>query len=83
MSRSIFALRFKKKVGTTPMDYLTRWRMMLASDRLHNSGDPVSVIASTLGYESESAFGKAFRKVMGCSPRQHRSRRPYTVATHD
>ena len=73
MSRSIFALRFKEKVGTTPMDYLTRWRMMLASDRLHNSGDPVSVIASTLGYESESAFGKAFRKIMGCSPRQHRS----------
>jgi AraC-like DNA-binding protein len=43
MSRSIFALRFKEKVGTTPMEYLTRWRMLLAGDRLKNSDDSVSV----------------------------------------
>lgn len=71
MSRSIFAQRFKQTVRTTPMEYLTRWRMMLAGDRLAHSSDSVSVIASSLGYESESAFGKAFRRVMGCSPRQH------------
>jgi AraC-like DNA-binding protein len=71
MSRSVFALRFKETVGKTPMEYLTRWRMMLAGDRLKNSGDPISVIASSLGYESDSAFGKAFRRIMGCSPRQH------------
>jgi AraC-like DNA-binding protein len=71
MSRSIFALRFKETVGATPMEYLTRWRMLLAGDRLKNSGDSISVIASSLGYESESAFGKAFRRVMGCSPRQY------------
>jgi AraC-like DNA-binding protein len=71
MSRSIFALRFKQTVGATPMEYLTRWRMLLAGDRLKNSDDSISVIASSLGYESESAFGKAFRRVMGCSPRQH------------
>ena len=71
MSRSIFALRFKETVGTTPMEYLTRWRMMLAGDRLNISGDSLSVIALSLGYESESAFGKAFRRVMGCSPRQY------------
>jgi AraC-like DNA-binding protein len=71
MSRSIFALRFKEKVGATPMEYLARWRMLLAGDRLRNSDDPISVISSSLGYESESAFGKAFRRIMGCSPRQH------------
>jgi AraC-like DNA-binding protein len=71
MSRSIFALRFKETVGETPMEYLTRRRMLLAGDRLKNSGDSLSAIASSLGYESESAFGKAFKRVMGCSPRQY------------
>jgi AraC-like DNA-binding protein len=71
MSRSIFAQRFKQTVGATPMEYLTRWRMLLAGDRLKNSDDSISVIALSSGYESESAFGKAFRRVMGCSPRQY------------
>jgi AraC-like DNA-binding protein len=76
MSRSIFALRFKETVGATPMEYLTRWRMMLAGDRLKNCEDSISVIASSLGYKSESAFCKAFRRVMGCSPRQYSRTRP-------
>jgi AraC-like DNA-binding protein len=71
MSRSIFALKFKETVGATPMEYLTRWRMLLAGDRLKNCDDSISAIASSLGYESDSAFGKAFRRVMGCSPRQY------------
>jgi len=71
MSRSVFALRFRETVGATPMEYLTRWRMLLAAERLKNSGDGLCVIAQGLGYESESAFGKAFRRVMGCSPRQY------------
>ena len=71
MSRSIFALKFKETVGKSPMEYLTRWRMLLAADRLANSSDPVSVIALSLGYESESAFSTAFKRVMGCSPRQY------------
>lgn len=72
MSRSIFALRFKETVGKTPMEYLTGWRMLLAGDRLRGSGESISAIAVSLGYESESAFSKAFRRVMGCSPRHHR-----------
>ena len=71
MSRSIFALKFKETVGATPMEYLTRWRMLLAGDRLKHSGDSISEIAASFGYESESAFGKAFRRVMGASPRQY------------
>jgi AraC-like DNA-binding protein len=71
MSRSIFALRFKQTVGSTPIEYLTQWRMFLAGDRLRSGRDGLSAIALSLGYESESAFGKAFRRVMGSSPRQY------------
>ncbi len=71
MSRSVFALRFRETVGETPMEYLTRWRMLLAAESLKNTSDSLSTIARSFGYESESAFGKAFRRVMGCSPRQY------------
>ena len=70
MSRSSFAVRFKDTVGEPAMDYLTRWRMMVASDRLANAGMPIAVVAPTVGYESESAFGAAFKRVIGYSPRQ-------------
>jgi len=71
MSRSTFALKFKRTVGASPMDYLTRWRMMLAADRLSNGGETVSVLAPALGYESESAFSTAFKRVMGAPPRHY------------
>ena len=71
MSRSSFAQKFKETVGESPIGYLTRWRMLLAGDRLANSNDPISVISLSLGYESESAFSTAFKRVMGCSPRQY------------
>src|SRR5580704_769732 len=71
MSRSTFALKFKETVGASPMEHLTRWRMLRAVDRLANSSDPISAIARSLGYESESAFSTAFKRVMGRSPRQH------------
>ena len=71
MSRTTFTLKFKETVGASPMDYLTRWRMLLAGDRLVNSSDSISVIARSLGYESESAFSTAFKRVTGRSPRQY------------
>ncbi len=74
MSRSSFAAKFKAAVGATPIEYLTRWRMLLAADRLAAARDPVSAIALSLGYESESAFSTAFKRVMGCAPRRHASR---------
>ena len=75
MSRSSFAQKFKATVGASPMDYLTRWRMLLAGDRLEHSADPVSAIALSLGYESESAFSTAFKRVMAASPRKYGRRR--------
>ena len=71
MSRSAFALRFKRQVGQSVMEYLIGWRMLLAADRLVNSSDTISAVGITFGYESESAFSFAFRREMGCSPRQY------------
>jgi AraC-like DNA-binding protein len=71
MSRTTFALKFKGVVGLSPMDYLTRWRMMLAADRLTNSRDSISEIGLALGYESEKSFSTAFKRVMNCSPRRY------------
>ncbi len=71
MSRSAFAVKFRQTVGASPMEYLTRWRMLLAGDRVVNSSDPISVISLSLGYESEAGFSTAFKRVMGCSPRQY------------
>lgn len=71
MSRAGFARRFRDIAGTGPLEYLTRWRMLLAADQLENSAEGLLAIAQSLGYGSESAFGKAFRRVMGCSPRQY------------
>jgi AraC-like DNA-binding protein len=63
--------KFKETVGASPMEYLTRWRMLWAGDKLVNSSDPISVIALSLDDESESAFSTAFKRVMGCSPRRY------------
>ncbi len=71
MSRTIFAQRFREKVGETPIAYLTRWRMMLAGDRLTRTDDALARTAQALGYVSENAFNTAFKRVMGVSPRRY------------
>lgn len=82
MSRTTFAVKFKEIVGQSPMDYLTHWRMRLAGDRLTNSNAPITVIAQSFGYESESAFSTAFKRVMGCPPRQYSRNHPATLPAH-
>ena len=72
MSRAGFALKFKETVGQSPIEYLTRWRMLLAEDRMTGTTDSIAEIARSLGYESASAFTKVFKKVTGHSPRKHR-----------
>jgi transcriptional regulator GlxA family with amidase domain len=70
MSRSSFAHYFRTHVGIPPIDYLLRWRMQLARRDLVRSGHPVAKVAMTYGYASESAFGNAYKRVFGTSPRR-------------
>ena len=67
VSRSVLADRFTEMVGQPPMQYLALWRMQLASRRLLD-GDPVAGVAATVGYESEAAFSRAFKKIAGEAP---------------
>ena len=71
MSRTAFAQVFKRTVGTSPMDYLTQWRMTLAAKRMQDAGETIASIAPALGYKSESAFSAAFKRQWGTSPREH------------
>ncbi|RRU12520.1 AraC family transcriptional regulator [Stenotrophomonas sp. 278] len=72
MSRSRFAKRFHDVVGRSAMDYLLHWRMTLAKRQLARPGVSVASIAEMLGYSSESAFGAAYRRATGKTPRGHR-----------
>ncbi len=73
MSRSAFAARFRERVGESPGRYLTRWRMELAWGRLREESDvTIAQVADALGYRSEAAFGRAFKRCMGISPGQVR-----------
>jgi hypothetical protein len=67
-SRSVFADRFTTLVGRPPMQYLAQWRMQLAANRLLTGTAKVATIAEEVGYESEPAFSRAFRRQMGASP---------------
>ena len=67
VSRSIFAERFTEMVGQPPMQYLALWRMQLAS-RLLTEGGQVAAVAAAVGYESEAAFSRAFKKLVGQAP---------------
>ena len=74
-SRSVLAERFTSFVGHPPMLYLTRWRVQLAASRLAAGAAPVSAVAEEVGYESEAAFCRAFKKVTGATPASWRSGR--------
>ena len=73
MSRSAFAARFRKQVGVTPLDHLTRWRMVYAASLLRDQPSlKIAAIGPMVGYETESAFGKIFRRVLGMTPAAYR-----------
>lgn len=73
LSESAFAQRFKKVVGMTPGQYIRHWRMQIAARALRDTQRSMSDIATSIGYESEIAFRKAFRSYFDKSPGAYRS----------
>jgi AraC-like DNA-binding protein len=67
-SRSVLAERFQQLVGTSPMQYLTQWRMMLAANLLRHSNTPLAHVAEGVGYQTDTAFIRAFRREFGAPP---------------
>ncbi|MGA2595499.1 MAG: AraC family transcriptional regulator [Bryobacteraceae bacterium] len=72
LSRSAFALRFKQLVGVAPLEYLTRWRMYKASNLLRDRKVGLAEVAEQVGYYSDAAFNKAFKRVLGMTPGEYR-----------
>jgi len=67
-SRSVLAERFQQLVGSSPMQYLTQWRMVIAANLLRGSNAPLTVIAEDVGYQTDTAFSRAFRREYGAPP---------------
>jgi len=72
MSRSAFAVRFKELVGETPLEYLTSWRMQKATALLQKGDKKLFEVAKSVGYDSDAAFSKAFKRIVGITPRHYR-----------
>jgi AraC-like DNA-binding protein len=67
-SRSNLTKRFTLLIGQPPMQYLTQWRMQVAANRLAQSDTKVAAIGTEVGYDSEAAFSRAFKKATGLAP---------------
>jgi AraC-like DNA-binding protein len=74
-SRSDVSRRFTELVGESPMQYLTQWRMQVAANLLAQSGAKIATIAGQVGYDSEAAFSRAFKKATGLAPGAWRENR--------
>ena len=74
MSRSAFAARFREQLGQTPLEYVTEWRMQKAIELLHQRDKKLIDVARSVGYESDAAFSKAFKRVVGTNPREYLKR---------
>lgn len=79
LSRSVFAERFTHFACATPMQYLAHWRMQLATRRLETPGISVAQAGAEVGYESEAAFNRAFKKIVGTPPGSWRRERFLTA----
>ena len=77
-SRTVLAERFTALLGMAPMQYLARWRMQLASELLTTTGASIAEISQRLGYGSEAALSRAFKRIVGVSPAHWRQGRRET-----
>jgi AraC-like DNA-binding protein len=68
LSRSALADRFIRLIGVPPMNYLTNWRMQVAAQKLRDTSASIAQIAEIVGYDSEAAFSRAFKKATGTAP---------------
>src|SRR5437764_1401242 len=68
LSRSALAERFIRLIGIPPMHYLASWRMQVATQKLRNTSASLAQIAEIIGYDSEAAFSRAFKKAFGAAP---------------
>jgi AraC-like DNA-binding protein len=68
LSRSSLAQRFTDYLGQPPIQYLTRWRLTIAAQRLRNEKTALARIAADSGYDSEAAFNRAFKRALGTTP---------------
>lgn len=75
LSRTRFADRFRHFLGEPPMAYLARWRVKLGAELLQSTEDSVAEVAATVGYGSEAAFNRAFKRELDCPPAQWRRKR--------
>lgn len=72
MSRTAFSTQFKELIGQTPIDYITRWRVIQAQELLRESDKMVGEIAQDVGYQSEAAFNRVFKKRVNQTPLKYR-----------
>lgn len=80
LSRSALAERFSNLIGEAPMHYLAGWRMQIAAQKLQQSNVPLAKVASLVGYESEAAFSRAFKKAFGTAPATWRRKAAAPIA---
>lgn len=73
-SRSVLAERFARFLGEPPLTYLARWRLQLAARKLQTTQNTIVQVASDVGYESEAAFNRAFKREFGLPPAQYRKK---------
>jgi AraC-like DNA-binding protein len=81
-SRSVLAERFQFLVGSSPMQYLAQWRMLLATNLLCRSNAPLARIAEEVGYQTDTAFSRAFRREFGLPPATWRRNHSSSSQSH-
>jgi transcriptional regulator GlxA family with amidase domain len=80
LSRTVLADRFMHYLGQPPIQYLTKWRLSLAADRLRDGNASIVRVAEQAGYDSEASFNRAFKREFGLPPATWRRREAHAPA---